>query len=157
MFKKKIIYLMGILLAVGLLLTIRNVNAHNPSNMTLVYNSGTETLSVTITHTSANFNSHYIFEVIGTANGGQAINGSYTSQPSNTFTYNYNVTAMIGDIIEVTARCTQAGIITRSITVGQPTEAISGYAGLLLIIGVSTIILIAIISKKLKNRLVIWR
>lgn len=151
MFKKKIIYLMGILFAVSLLLTIGNVNAHNPSNIVLEYNSSSNTLSVTITHTSSNFNSHYIFEVIGTVNGGQAINGSYTNQPSNTFIYNYNVTALVGDVIEVTARCTQAGIITRSITVGQPAEVILGYEGLLLIIGASTIILIAIVSKKLKR------
>ena len=142
---------MGILFAVGLLLTVGNVNAHNPSNMILEYNSSSETLSVTITHTSSNLNSHYIFEVIGTVNGGQAINESYTSQPSNTFTYDYIVTAINGEVIEVTARCTQAGIITRSITVGQPAEVISGYASLLLVIGVSSMILIAIIRKKLKN------
>ena len=151
MYNKKIIYLMGILFAVGLLLTVGNVNAHNPSNMILEYNSSSETLSVTITHTSSNLNSHYIFEVIGTVNGGQAINESYTSQPSNTFTYDYIVTAINGEVIEVTARCTQAGIITRSITVGQPAEVISGYASLLLVIGVSSMILIAIIRTKLKN------
>ena len=144
---------MGILFAISLLISIGNVNAHNPSNMILEYNSSTETLSVTITHTSSNMNSHYIYEVIGTVNGGQAINESYASQPSNTFTYNYIVNATSDDIIEVTARCTQAGIITRSITVGQPTEGISGYISLFLIIGASTIVLIAFKVKKLKNRL----
>ena len=154
MFKKNIVYLMGFLFAVSLLITIGNVNAHNPSNMTLEYNSNTNMLSVTITHTSSNFNSHYINEVIGTKNGGQAINESYTSQPSNTMMYEYSVNAVSGDVIQVTATCTQAGIITRSITVGEPAEVISGYASLLLIIGVSTIILITIIRKKLESRLI---
>ena len=154
MFKKRIVYLMGVLFTVSLLISIGNVNAHNPSNMILEYNSNTNTLSVTITHTSSNFNSHYINEVIGTKNGGQIINESYTSQPSNTMVYEYSVNAINGDVIQVTATCTQAGIITRSITVGQPAEVISGYAGLLLVIGASLIILTAIIGKKFKkNRL----
>lgn len=154
MFKKRIAYLMGIFFALSLLITIGNVNAHNPSNMTLEYNSTTNMLSVTITHTSANFNSHYINQVTGTKNGGQVISESYTSQPSNTMIYEYSVNATSGDVIQVTAICTQAGIITRSITVGQPDEVISGYTSLLLVIGASSLILIAIIKKKLKIELI---
>ena len=154
MIKKKILYLIGFLFAISLLLSVGQVKAHNPSNMTLEYNSGNETLSVTISHTSGNFNTHYIFEVIGTLNGSQAINQSYTSQPSNTFTYHYNLTASAGDAIQVTARCTQAGIITRSITVGgpaQPDETIPGFIGFWFIIGASTITLLVLINKKLKK------
>ena len=119
--------------------------------MTLEYNSGTETLSVTISHSSGNFNTHYIYEVNATVNGGQGVDQGYTSQPSNTFTYNYNLIASAGDVIQVTARCTQAGIITRSLTVGQPDEAIPGFIGLWFITGVSMIILISLINKKLKK------
>ncbi|MFX0011466.1 MAG: hypothetical protein ACFE9R_14230 [Candidatus Hermodarchaeota archaeon] len=151
MVKKRILYLIGFLFGITLLSSIGQAQAHNPSSMILVYNSSSETLSVTITHTSANFNTHYIFEVIGTVNGSLAINGSYTSQPSNTFTYNYNLTASAGDTIEVTARCTQAGIITRSITVGQPNDAIDGFFAFWVVIGVSAITMIIIINKKLKK------
>jgi hypothetical protein len=119
--------------------------------MSLEYDSNNETLSVTITHTSGNFFTHYIFEVTVNVNGGQVVNESYSSQPSNSFTIDYNVTASDGDSIEVTALCTQAGTITRSITVGQTTGAISGYVGLWLIMGVSTIILVVIINKKLRK------
>lgn len=151
MVKNRILYLIGFLFGITLLLSIGQVQAHNPSSMTLAYNSSSETLSVTITHTSENFNTHYIFEVIGTVNGSLAINGSYTSQPSNTFTYNYNISANSGDIIEVTARCTQAGIITRSITVGQSNDLIDGFFAFWVVTGVSAIMMIVIINKKLKK------
>jgi hypothetical protein len=151
MIKKNKLYLIGFLFALSFLFSIGQVKAHNPSSMTLEYNSGNETLSVTISHSSGNFNTHYIFEVNITLNGGQAIDQGYTSQPSNTFTYNYNLTAMAGNVIEVTARCTQAGIITRSLTVGQPNEVIPGFIGLWIFMGVSMIILISLINKKLKK------
>jgi len=151
MIKKNKLYLIGFLFALSLLFSIGQVKAHNPSNMTLEYNSGTETLSVTISHSSANFNTHYIYEVNVTVNGGPGVDQGYTSQPSNTFTYNYNLTAMAGNVIEVYARCTQAGIITRSLTVGQPDEEIPGFIGLWIFMGVSMIILISLINKKLKK------
>ena len=148
MVRKRTLYLFGFLFFISVLLTLGQVKGHNPSSMTLAYNSNTDTLSVTISHSSANFNTHYIFEVNVTLNGGQAVDQGYTSQPSNSFTYDYVLIAMDGEVIEVTARCTQAGIITRAITVGQPTEEIPGFIGIWFIIGASTIILITSIKKK---------
>lgn len=150
MVRKKTLYLFGILFFISIFLTFGQVKAHNPSSMTLAYNSNNDTLSVTISHSSGNFNTHYIFEVNITLNGGQAVDQGYTSQPSNTFTYDYILIAMDGDIIEVTARCNQAGIITRAITVGQPTEEIPGFIGLLFIVGASTIMVVTLIRKKVK-------
>ena len=60
MVKKKILYLIGFLFVISLLISIGQVKAHNPSNMTLEYDLSNETLSVTISHTSGNFNTHYI-------------------------------------------------------------------------------------------------
>jgi len=155
--KKKIQNLIGFFFALSLLFSFGQVKAHNPYNMTLEYEESSETLSVIISHLSGDFNMHYIFEVIITINGVLVINQSYTSQPNNTFTYNYYIDSkpleILYFIIEVTARCTQAGIITRSIHIGQtgqPSEGIQGFIGLWFIIGVSTITLIVLINKKLK-------
>ena len=79
------------------------------------------------------------------------------SQPSNTFTYSYYLDSgpleILNWVIEVTARCTQAGIITQTITVNyfQPSEGIPGFMGLWFFIGISTITLIVFSYKKLKK------
>ena len=158
MVKKRNISLIGFLFVLSLLFSFGQVKAHNPSNMTLEYNESSETLSVTISHSSGDFNTHYIFEVIVTTDDIQMINQTYTSQPSNVFTYNYFIAAwpleILSFVLEVTARCTQDGIISRSITIGQRahvSEAIPGFKGLWLIISASTIIIITIFNKKLKK------
>ena len=86
------------------------------------------------------------------------INQSYTSQPSNVFTYNYFIDArpleLLSFVIEVTARCTQGGIITQSITIGQRahvSEPIPGFTGIWVVIGFSTITLIVFKYQKLKK------
>lgn len=126
--------------------------------MTLEYSESSEFLSVTITHPSGDFNTHYIFEIIVTMDGFQMYNQSYTSQPSNSFTYNYFIDArpleLLSFVIEVTARCSQAGIITRSISIGQRahiSEAIPGFLGLWIVIGASTIALLVFNNKNLKK------
>ena len=148
MVKKKILYLIGFLFVISLLISIGQVKAHNPSNMTLEYDLSNETLSVTISHTSGNYNTHYIFEVDAAVNGCQKLNENYTSQPSNRFTYNYNLTASGGDVIEVYAFCTEGGIFIRSITVEQPAESIPGNIGIWLLIGAFAIIFLVAIKKR---------
>ncbi len=156
--KKKILFLIGFLIVLSLFLSFGQVKADNPTSMTVEYDQSIETLNVTISHSSENFNTHYIFEVIVTVNGVQLINQSYTSQPSNTFMYSYYLNSgpleILNFIIEVTAQCTQAGIITRVIKVGQvdqPSEGIPGFIGLWFIMGASMIALIVFNNKKLKK------
>jgi hypothetical protein len=157
MIKKRILYLFGFLFALSLFLSLEQVKAHNPSSMTLDYNRSSETLSVTITHSSENFNAHYIFEVIVMIGDTKVINQSYSSQPNNTFTYGYYISAgpleILNYIIDVSARCTQGGIITNTIFVASnpQSEGIPGFAGLWFIIAASMIISIVFVNKKIKK------
>lgn len=158
MVKKQNLCIIGSLFALSLILSFGQAKAHNPSSMTLEYSENSEILTVTISHSSGDFNTHYIYEVIVTMDDFQIYNQSFTSQTSNTFTYNYYIDAtpleLLSFVIEVTVRCTQTGIITRSITIGQRAhlpEAIPGFTGLWFIIGASTLIMIAFINKKFKK------
>lgn len=156
MVRKRILYLFGILIFISGLLPLGQVKAHNPSNMILGYDIVDDTLHVVISHSSEDFNTHYIFEIIVTRNGARVVNSSRTSQPSDEFTYMVGFAANNGDLIAVTARCTQNGTITRSITVGQQYKSLPGFVGLLFVIGVSTIIMIAVFYKNLSIRVVKW-
>jgi hypothetical protein len=157
MVKKRNLYLIGFLFVLSLVFSIGRVKAHNPSSMTLQYNESSEILSVTISHSSDDFNTHYIFEAIITIDDNQAINQSYTSQPSNLFTYNYTILSwgleILTFVVEVAARYTEAGINPQSITIGQRTHVskpIPGFTGIWFIIGCSTIIFILFRNKKKK-------
>jgi hypothetical protein len=154
--RKRILHLFGILIFVSVLLTLGQVKAHNPSNMILGYDVIDDTLHVVIFHPSEDFNTHYIFEVNVTLNGDPVVSSSHTSQLSNSSTYRYGFAANNGDLIAVTARCTQGGIITRSITIGQENLNIPGFIGLLFIFGVSTITVVILIKRKLKIKVLIW-
>lgn len=158
--KKKKLLLFGSLFVVSLFLSFSLVKADNPSSMSLEYSVSTETLSVTISHSSGDFNTHYISEVIVTIDGILKINQSYTSQPSNIFTYNYYIEAwpleILSFVLEVAARCTQEGVISRSIILGQRayiSKAIPGFAGFWVVLSVSMIALIVTKVRKLKNTL----
>ena len=160
MIKKKLLYIFVIFFIGILTLITINGKAHNPSNMSLSYNSNTDVLSVTITHNVADPNSHYIESVEIKLNGSTIINQPYSSQPStSTFTYQYNITAGVGAPIQVTATCNQVGSITRSITVGDDsgdqngTTEISGYLGFLIITNLALIVLLPLIYRKIKIRI----
>ena len=156
MVRKRIIFLLGILVFIAPLLTLGQVKAHNPSNMILGYDFVDDSLHVVIDHPTEDLYTHYIFEVNVTLNGNFIASSGRSSQYYNSSTFRYSITANFGDLIAVTARCTQGGIITRSITIGQENVNIPGFVGLLIIIGVSTIIMIAIFYKKLSIRVVKW-
>jgi len=158
MSKKKILYLLGIFLVFLITMTTLNVKAHSPSSMSLSYDSTSEVLSVTITHSVSDPNSHFIESVEIKVNGSTAINQPYTSQPSSsTFTYQYDITAGDGATIQVIATCNQAGSITRSIAIGDDSNGqngdstISGYLGTIFLIGISVAFSIPIIYKKIRK------
>lgn len=156
MVRKRNSFLFGILVFISLLLTLGQVKAHNPSNMILGYDVVDDDLHVVIFHPSEDLNTHYIFEISVTLNGDPVVSGGYLSQPSDSYSYGFGFAANNGDLIEVTARCTQGGIITRSITIGQENVNIPGFIGLLFIIGVSTIILVTLFYRKLSFKVVKW-
>lgn len=121
--------------------------------MILGYDTLDDTIHVVISHSSEDFNTHYIFEINITLNDGFIRSFTQSSQPSASFTRIFGFNFNNGDLIAVTARCTQGGIITRSITVG---ESIPGFIGLLFIIGVSMIMMIAVFYKRLSIRVMKW-
>ena len=156
--KKKIFYLIGLIFTLSYLLSIGQAKAHNPSDMILDYDENLETLRVTITHPSENLNTHYIFEVIVIVDGVLQYNQSYSSQPNTTFTYYFYIDSSPLEIlkfrIEVSARCTQDGSITRSITVLEPEgslQNIPGYEDLWITSCVGVITLILYKKRKLKR------
>jgi hypothetical protein len=157
MSKKSLLYGLGLFLIICISLGILNVKAHPPTGMTLSYNSSIQQLSVTITHSVGSDPSHYIQTVEIDVNGTPALTTPYNSQPDPvSFTYQYTIPADTGATIQVTAICSISGSITRSIIVGSDstvTPEISGYYGLLIIIGLSLITILISIKKKIKKRM----
>lgn len=109
----------SIFIVLCLFLVIGNiVIAHAPSSMNLEYNSVTERLTVDITHSVADGDTHYVDNIRVTVNGETEINQDYTSQSGSSFTYTYeDVYANETDTIEVLANCNQGGLITKSLVV----------------------------------------
>ena len=132
-------------------LIISPASAHPPSDMVLSYNGITKDLQVTITHQVPNPQEHYIREVAVTINGKAVNTSTYTSQPApDTFTYTYPVAVSPGDDIEVVARCSLAGSISRNLSVAATASpspsAIPGTqkaaAGLAPLLGAAALVLL---------------
>ena len=128
------------------------VSAHSPSGMSVTYHELSKELLVSITHDVPNPGEHYINEVTVSINGKVVNDSRYTSQPApDTFTYIYPVETVTGDEIRVTATCSLAGSITRTLyntgpiasassSDSQPTQKAA--AGLLPALGVAAALLI---------------
>jgi hypothetical protein len=92
--------------------------AHSPGSVTLGYNLSSKTLIVTIVHNTSSPNSHYINKVTLTKNGKPAGSYTYQNQPDpSEFSYTYDLSARIGDTIEVTAYCSVSGTKTAKLIV----------------------------------------
>lgn len=152
--KKKTYYFISVFFIVFLTIAGINVRAHPPDDMSLEYNSGTNTLKVSISHVVSDNTSHYVDSVVVRVNGSIDQTEFYTSQPDLVnFSYEYTVITNNGSTIQVTAICSQGGSITRTLGgESTPTDgAIPGYIGLYLVLVVSVITLLTIIRKKLKR------
>ena len=96
--------------------------ADAPQDVKLEYDSGTQTLTVTITHKSS-FNFHHINNVEIKRNSGIISKNNYDSQPKDVpFTYTYKVDASEGDMLEVTATCSLSGSKTVTLKVPKATK-----------------------------------
>jgi len=155
MSKKKLYYFISVFFIVFLTIAGVNVRAHPPSDMTLEYNSNTNTLSVTITHGVSDNVTHYIASVQVKVNGSTDQTQFYSSQPDlNVFTYEYIIITNNGYTIQVTAICVLVGTITRTLEdTNAPTDGseIPGYLGIYLIMGVSLIAFLTSIRRKTKK------
>ncbi len=92
-----------------------------PQDVKLAYDLNSQTLTVTITHTSPQQRRHYIESVEIKKNGIVVSTDAYTAQPDSVeFTYTYKVTAVKGDALEVTATCNVMGANkTATLNVGK--------------------------------------
>jgi len=94
--------------------------AHRPSDVTLHYDSNSQILSVTITHSVSNPQKHYIKKITVTKNGKPLETYEYENQPdSSSFTYTYKVQAKEGDTLKVKAKCNYFGSKTKKLTIDK--------------------------------------
>lgn len=152
--KKKIYYFVSVFFIVFLAIASVNVRAHPPDDMTLSYNEGTNTLSVTIVHGVSNNGTHYISSVEVKVNGSVDQTQYYASQPDLvSFTYEYTVITSNESVIQVTAICIVGGSLTKTLggTSVPGNGAIPGYTGLYLVILFSVITLLTIFRRRLKR------
>ncbi|MFW9911362.1 MAG: hypothetical protein ACFFEU_02770 [Candidatus Thorarchaeota archaeon] len=106
--------------AIFIVLGSTPVVAHTPSNMTLDYDWDTQTLSITISHSVSDPNSHYIQTIIIYKNDAMVHTESYTSQESTSgVSDTFSMAAIDGDTLRVWANCSISGFIERSIIVSE--------------------------------------
>ncbi|MFX1485345.1 MAG: hypothetical protein ACFFCP_19400 [Promethearchaeota archaeon] len=141
------------------------VSAHNPTSIDLEYDDNTDTLLVNVNHPVpiANLPSHYIYNVVVEKNSVQVVSKDYVSE-DNTITGledSISVSAVNGDILTVTARCTQLGIktveVTLPITTTQPDATTSNgsswlTASMLIAVAAISIGVVAIVFMFLRRR-----
>ena len=116
--RKYILLLETVSLVALFALVIVPVLAHPPTNMTLIYELSSHTLSVTVFHSVGDQNTHYIEYVTINKNGAFETDRNYTSQASvSAYLDVFNIDAVQGDVLQVTAYCNQGGQITDQVTV----------------------------------------
>ena len=92
--------------------------ADAPQDVKLEYDSGAQTLAVTITHKASFPGMHHIKSVEIKKNAVVISTTNYDTQPAESpFTYTYKVAAAEGDKLEVNATCNLSGSKTVAITV----------------------------------------
>ena len=92
--------------------------ADAPQDLKIEYDSGAQTLAVTIAHKSSFPGFHHIKTVEIKKNSAVLSTTEYDTQPAESpFTYTYKVAAAQGDKLEVTATCNLSGSKTATITV----------------------------------------
>ena len=148
------IVLISLILIISL---IPLVGGHSPSNMELDYSADNSELDVTITHSVADIDSHYIERVEVYKNDELVASEDYTSQPSEeTFTYTYyGIQMEDGDTIIVRAYCSISGSITEELSSdgnsnGEDDTPFIGVGSVIIFLTLSAV-LYSIITKRKKR------
>lgn len=116
MMNRTLVSLLAALLFFGGLLPTAVANP--PQSVALEYDLAAGQLNVTIGHVSVDTSTHYVAQVVIEKNAVVNITANYTSQPTNDiFTYTYNISAVDGDVLKATARCSLFGETSGSLTV----------------------------------------
>ncbi len=99
-------------------------NADAPKDVTVKYDSGSQTLSVIITHKSMFPGMHHVKTVEIKKNNMVVSTTSYDTQSKDIpFTHTYKVEAAKGDKLEVTATCNLSGSKTATLTLSAEANA----------------------------------
>lgn len=116
---RRVVMLFSIMLLFSVILSYpQNLYAHAPQDVKLSYDSGSQILTVTITHKSAAKGVHYIKYVEIRKNGTVISKNTYDNQPApETFTYTYKLSAAENDMVDVTATCSLWGHKTATLTI----------------------------------------
>ncbi|MBM4270676.1 MAG: hypothetical protein FJ139_00755 [Deltaproteobacteria bacterium] len=94
--------------------------AHPPAEVVLSYDAESQTLTVSVTHTSKSPGEHYVKKVEIKKNGKSAGVYEYNNQPdASTFVYTYKISAQRGDVLEAVVSCNKYGSKTGKLTVGK--------------------------------------
>jgi uncharacterized membrane protein YozB (DUF420 family) len=95
-----------------------SVEANSPQSVAVEYDAASGKLNVTIAHASLDTSTHYIAQVVIERNAVVNITADYTTQPTNdVFTYTYLISAVDGDVLRATAKCSLFGENSASLTV----------------------------------------
>lgn len=98
--------------------------ADAPKDVTIKYDTGSQTLSVTITHKSLFSGMHHIKTVEIKKNNMVVSTTNYDTQPKDVpFTYTYKVEAAKGDKLDVTVTCNLSGSKTATLTLSAEANA----------------------------------
>ena len=118
MSRRKGLVLLGLLSVLLLASQSTVAEAHTPGPITLDYDSSSGILTVTVTHSTSDVNSHYIYEIVVQKNSVQVDIETYTSQGETSgVTETFTITAVDGDVLSATAKCSVSGQITGQTTV----------------------------------------
>lgn len=114
--KTRTIGLVVVFIIMSLMMVSMQVGAHSPRYMKLTYDS--DTLTVLVLHISPFRQIHHIYKIDIEKNGQLTIAELFDTQQRIFFNvYSFNVTAVSGDILTVTANCNLFGNIERSLTI----------------------------------------
>ena len=84
------------------------VSAHIPEDMTLMYDFGTQILTVNVSHYTPNLKTHYIEQIEIEKNGISVLNRTYDNQSLNDYVYDtFSVSTVVDDNLTVTAFCSK--------------------------------------------------
>ncbi len=112
-----------VLTILGIMILVQGtpVSAHTPGAMTLSYDFANQELTIVVSHSVTDVNSHYIIQVNIDKNSVDYLTRDYTSQNTTSqMSAIYGVSAVHGDVLSVQAICSVSGSISRQITVVDP-------------------------------------
>ena len=98
------------------------VHATEPSDIALVYDFGTQILTVNVSHDVANTKTHYIENIEILNNGLSILNRSYVNQSFNYGMFDtFSVSTVVDDNLTVTALCSKGYTLTSWLIVTSTT------------------------------------